>query len=139
MLAQLPESAIDEVASFRLSPAEDNGDFLAAHSLQIESDSSAAILRNPRQRGFDLLQNLVALRHPVRRILGRRFQTQPGLNIVLDQAQLFFAPGFDPAYCVDRCGSCDPVDVRRKVADFPLTLDRAPQSETRILLDVTEL
>jgi len=52
---------------------------------------------------------------------------------------LFLASGFDPTHGINRRCHYYPIDIRRKIRDFPLTLERAPESKARFLLDVLEL
>src|SRR5437762_5399212 len=104
MLAQLAESAIDEVASLRLAPSEKLSDLLATHPLEIKADSRTAIFGNPRKRGFNLLNHLATLGQAVRSILLRRFELKPVLFVFPGHAQLFLAPCFHTTHRVDgRC------------------------------------
>ena len=61
------------------------------------------------------------------------------LIILFSRVQLVLAPGLSALNRLQRHRDCNPIDIRAEMSDFSLTLNCAPESDPRFLLNVIEL
>ena len=142
MFAYVSESAIYQIARLWFAPSHQIRNLLGGQSFQMQPHRRAPVVGQSRHRGFDFGDELPPLGLSIRRAVRIGHQHVRGdvfFFRVMVCNNLFFAFSFDATNGIQRSRCRDPIKVRRRIVDFSLTFQRAPQTQPRVLLNFVVL